>query len=256
MNLAGKVALVTGGARRLGRAIALELAARGASIVLHYGRSRDEAEATTAEIRARGVEAWPLSADLARPQEIAALFAQVEAGAGRLDVLVNSAATFERKPLADIGAEEWDAVMAVNLRAPFLTTRHAAALMAASPRPPGEPAAIVNLVDLSALHPWPGYALHGAAKAGLAHLTRAAARELAPGVRVNAIAPGAILPAPGVGEDSLEWRHLGERLPLGYTGHPEQIARTVVFLAENDFITGAILPVDGGESLLGAGHRS
>ncbi|HEX4953639.1 MAG TPA: SDR family oxidoreductase [Thermoanaerobaculia bacterium] len=256
MNLAGKVALVTGGARRLGRAIALELATSGASIALHYGRSTLEAEATAAEIRARGVEVWPLPADLARPEQIASLFAAVEARAGRLDVLVNSAACFEKKPLVEISAEEWDAVMAVNLRAPFLTTRHAASLMTASPRPEGAPGAIVNLVDLAALHPWPGYAHHGVAKAGLAHLTRVAARELAPGVRVNAVAPGAILPAPGVTADSAEWRRLGERLPLGRTGHPGEIARTVVFLAENDFITGAILPVDGGESLLGAGHRS
>ncbi len=255
MDLAGKVALVTGAGRRIGRAIALALGRRGVGVVVHYKSSRDEAEEAAAEIRRLGAEAWTLAADLARPGEIAALLTAVADACGRLDILVNSAASFEARPFLEIGAEDWDRVMAVNLRAPFLCLRHAASLMGASPRPVGEPALGVNLADLSGVHPWRGYAHHGVSKAALLHLTRVAARELAPGVRVNAVVPGAILPPPGMDPDGPDWRGRGAKLPLGRTGEPADVARAVLFLAENDYLTGAVLPVDGGEHLLGpVGH--
>ena len=219
------------------------------------GSSGDEAAATADEIRALGVAAFPIAADLADPGEIEGLVAAAFDQAGRLDVLVASAATFERRPFEEIGAEDWDRVHAVNLRAPFLLLRAAAPRLRASRREGGAPAAVVNVLDLSSRLPWRGYAHHGAAKAGLAHLTRIAARELAPAIRVNAVAPGAILPPPGMEASDEAWRATAERLPLGRTGDPREVGGAVAFLAETDFVTGEVLVIDGGESLIGAGHR-
>lgn len=255
MELQGKVALVTGASRRVGKAIALALAGEGAGIVLHYGSSARTAEETAAEIRALGVPVWLIQADLSRPAEIQALFVRVAGEAGRLDLLVNSAASFERKPFDEITADDWDRVLALNLRAPFLCIQAAARLMGRSPRPAGESALVVNLVDLSGLLAWREHAHHGVSKAGLAHLTRLAARELAPAVRVNAVLPGAVLPPPGIDEESDAWRRTWQRLPLARPGSPELVGRAVVFLAQAEFITGAVLPVEGGESLLGAAHH-
>jgi pteridine reductase len=255
MDLAGKVALVTGGGRRLGKAIALALARAGAAVVVHYGSSTAAAEGVAEEIRGLGVAAWTVGADLADPGAIDGLFARVAAEAGRLDVLVNSAATFERRPFDEITVADWERVLAVNLRAPFLCLQRAARLMRSSPRADEAPALVVNLVDLSGTLAWRGQAHHAVSKAGLAHLTRVAARELAPAVRVNAVQPGAILPPPGVAADSPAWRETWERLPLARPGRPELVGDAVVFLAGNDFITGSILPVEGGESLLGAAHH-
>lgn len=256
MKLQEKVALVTGAGHRIGRAIALALAGEGASVVVHYGTSREGAEQTAGAICGLGPNAWTLSADLRRPDACNGLVEEVGRLAGRLDVLVNSAASFERRPFDEIDADAWDEVQAVNLRAPFLLTREAARVMRRSSRAAGETAAVINLSDLSAVYPWPGFAHHGVSKAGLLHLTRTAARELAPDVRVNAVIPGAILPPPGVDADSDEWRATAERLPLARVGDPELIGRTVCFLAGTEFITGVAVPVDGGEHLIGAGDRS
>lgn len=249
MNLQDKVALVTGSAKRVGRAIALELARQGAGVIVHYGRSQEEAEDTAEEIRAFGVPAWLAQADLRRPEDIDDLFDRLRNDVPRLDVLVNSAASFESKPFSDITAEDWDTVLAVNLRAPFLLTQGAAAWMRDSPRPEDESGLVVNLADLAGVQAWCGFAHHGVSKAGLLHLTRLAARELAPAVRVNAIVPGAILPPPGTDEDSDHWRESRERVPLRRTGSPVLVARTVVYFAENDFVTGAVVHLDGGERL-------
>ena len=253
MRLSRRAALVTGGAQRLGRAIALALAGEGASIALHYGTSAGAARQTAAEIAALGVEVETFQADLADPSHIAGLIDAVAARFGRLDVLVNSAASFRKQTFGDISADDWDRVMAVNLRAPFLLSQAAARLMRSGER--DAPALIANIADLSGIHPWAGYAHHAVSKAGLIHLTKIAARELAPEIRVNAVVPGPVLPPPGVDEASPEWQQIAGRTPLGRTGEPDDIARAVVFLAQSDFITGAILPVDGGEGLLGPiGH--
>jgi pteridine reductase len=166
---------------------------------------------------------------------------------------VNSAASFENAPFDEITGEAWDAVMAVNLRAPFLCSQAAARLMRASSGA-GVPGLIVNVSDISGLTPWRGYAHHGVSKAALLHLTRVAARELGPHVRVNAVVPGPILPPPGEEEGSEAWRRRGERLPLRRTGRPQDIGEAVVFLARNDFITGETIVIDGGERLLAGGR--
>lgn len=244
MELTGKTALVTGAAHRIGKAIALELASRGASIVVHYGGSEAEAEATAIEIESRGVSAWPVQADLRSPEQIDGLFAKVHELTSDLAVLVNSAASFESAPFSQIDGSNWDEVMALNLRAPFLCSQRAASAMSLTGG-----GAIVNIADLSAFRPWKGFAHHGTSKAALIHLTLASARELAPEVRVNCVVPGAILPPPGVSESSDSWRRRGESIPLGRTGSTAEIAKAVAFLACHEFITGAVLPVDGGEHL-------
>ncbi|MBI5960795.1 MAG: SDR family oxidoreductase [Chloroflexi bacterium] len=251
MNLSGKVALVTGGAHRVGKAITLALAQQGAQIVLHYGTSAQAAQDTAQEIEALGGRAVPIQADLRDPAQIERLFQAAAKAFGRLDVLVNSAANFKRQRLDAAQVSDWADVMQANLRAPFFCTQQAARLMRQTDRPADQPAAIINIADLSGIQAWPGYALHGLSKAGLIHLTKTSAVELAPDIRVNAIAPGAILPPQGTDENSAFWQNIRQRVPLRRTGHPDLIGQTVVFLAQNDYITGALIPVDGGEHLVG-----
>ncbi len=253
--LAGRAALVTGAARRIGRAIALGLAADGADVVVHYGTAHAAAAATARDAAAHGVQAAAVAADLADPAAIDALVADAAERFGRLDVVVNSASTFDRQPLGAITAADWDRALDVNLRAPFLLCQAAAPHLAAAPRRDGETALVVNLADLSGVHPWREHVQHGVSKAGLIHLTRILARELAPAVRVNAIVPGAILPPSGadVGDD---WGALTRaRVPLGRVGDVDDVVRTVRYFAQSPFVTGAIVAVDGGEGLRGPiGH--
>ena len=255
MNLDGAISLVTGASRRLGKQIAIALARRGSRVAVHYRSDRHKAESTAGELRELGVEAEALAADLSRPAEVDRLFAALDRRFGGLDVLVNSAASFERGAFEEIAAADWDGVLEVNLRAPFLCLQRAAALMRRRPRPAGSPAAAVNVADLSGLLAWSQQAHHGASKAALIHLSRLAARDLAPDVRVNTVVPGAILPPPGMDETDPAWRETIGRLPLRRAGEPGEVGEAVVFLAANDFVTGATLVIDGGESLLGAGHH-
>lgn len=244
MEVTGKKALVTGAARRVGKAIALALAREGASIVVHYGRSEAAAEETAGEIRAMGVDAWAIQADLASPAEIESMFQQVRTEVGDLHILVNSAASFQKTAFDKIDSQEWDDVLAVNLRAPFLCTQKAAGMMEKA----GE-GAIVNISDLMGVKPWKKFAHHGTSKAGLIHLTRQSAVELGPRIRVNCVVPGAILPPPGMTESDPIWTELAERVPLARTGDPSDVAKAVLFFIANDFVTGAVLPVDGGDHL-------
>lgn len=253
--LAGRAALVTGAARRVGRAIALGLAEDGADVVVHYGTSRDAAEATARDAAALGVRAVAVAADLADPDAIDALMAAAVEALGRLDVLVNSASRFDRQAVGSITAADWDRSLDVNLRAPFLCAQAAAPHLAAAPRPAGETALVVNMADLSGVHPWREHVQHGVSKAGLIHLTRILARELAPAVRVNAVVPGAILPPAGADADD-EWGRLTrQRVPLARVGDVADVVRTVRYFAQSPFVTGAVVEVDGGEGLRGPiGH--
>ncbi|MBN1122765.1 MAG: SDR family oxidoreductase [Anaerolineae bacterium] len=249
MKLDGKVALVTGSAKRVGRGIALALAEEGASIVVHYGGSREAATQTVSEIETLGVEAFSLSADLADPDQIAALFAAIDERFGRLDILVNSAASFVKQPFDSITVEDWDQVMKVNLRAPFLCSQYAARMMITSERE--SPALVVNIADLSGVNPWIDFVQHGVSKAGLRHLTAILARELAPDVRVNTLTLGPILPSPHTDPEGPVWKRIVERLPMKRSGSVEEVGQAVVALAQNDFVTGAELAIDGGEHLIG-----
>lgn len=242
MQLAGKVALVTGGAIRVGKAISLELARAGADVVVNYHSSAGPADETVAEIAALGRRAIAVQADVSRGEQVAALVEAAVAELGRLDVLVNSASIWRRTPWAELDEAEWDRQIAVDLKGPFLCARAAAPHLAAH----GD-GAIVNITDLSAFSPFPNFLPHSVAKTGLVSLTYALALELAPAVRVNAIAPGPVLPSPGATEQQMAAS--ARRTLLGRWGNPADVAGAVRYLVEAEYVTGVVLPVDGGEHL-------
>lgn len=243
MEIKGKVALVTGCARRVGRVIGRALAGAGADIIVHHHASEIEASEAVTEFRGYGVRSEAVQADLTRPSQIEDLFGRVDALWGRLDLLVNSAAVFERATLEEITPEAWDRVIALNLRAPFLCSKAAVPLMG----PTG--GSIINIADVAAFQPWPGYIHYCASKAGLVMLTRGLARALAPRIRVNAIAPGPVLPPPGTSGHEVE--NMADLTVLRRIGAPEDVAGAVLYLAESDFVTGSTLVVDGGTMLRG-----
>ena len=235
---AGRVALVTGGAVRVGRAITLALADAGFDVVVGYHGSAPAAREVVAEVEGMERRARAFRADLSTSAGTRALAEAATATWGRLDLLVNNASTFFATPFEEVGEEEWDQVMAVNLKAPFLLIQATAAALAA------RRGNVVNIVDLSALRPWARYPHHSVSKAALAHLTRVAARSLAPRVRVNAIAPGSVLPEEDATPETV--RTAAARIPLRYWGSPDDVARAVLFLDRSPFITGEVLVVDGG----------
>jgi len=236
--LPNKTALVTGGAHRVGKAIALELAQAGANLCIHYNASEKAAQETAAEIETLGVRAWALKADLSQPTEIEALFAGVSAACGSLDVLVNSASIMETGDARTLPLEAWNRSLAINLTAPFLCAQHAARLM-------GNGGVIINITDGSALRPWANYPAHSVSKAGLAQLTQVLAKALAPNIRVNAVSPGPVMKPPHWEES--RWERVAQGTLLKRAGSGYDVARAVRFLIENDFITGETLVVDGGE---------
>ena len=243
MELQGKVALVTGGAVRLGRAMAEALAAEGMRLVVHYNTSRAPADELAARIRAGGGEAVTIGADLARGDEVERLAREAEAAFGGIDVLVNSASVFPPAALEETDEALWDHTLAVNLKAPFFLIRHLAPTLRA------RGGVVVNMADLAGLQAWARYAAHGISKAGVAHLTRAAARALAPEVRVVGIAPGAVLPPDDM--DDAELERLARGTALERLGSPDDVVQALLYLLRADFVTGEILVVDGGRRLRG-----
>lgn len=239
--LAGRVALVTGAGRRVGRAIAVALAARGMRIAVHHHASREEADQLVQELKAAGGEGWAVTADLRDAAEAERLVRDTAAHFGALDVLVNSAASMVRTPVADVTVEQWDEIMALNLRAPFFCARAAARVMGT------RGGSIVNIADLAGLEAWPAYVPHGISKAGVIHMTTELALALAPHIRVNAIAPGAVmLPASWSAADA---EHLAKTTPLGRIGNANDVARAVLYLLEAEYVTGDTLIVDGGRHI-------
>lgn len=238
MELAGRSALVTGAGRRLGRAIAVALGARGMRVVVHYHGSEAGARETADAIAAAGGSAALAQADLRDPAAAARLVDAAVAASGALDVLVNSAAEMVRTPLGDVTAAQWDGLFALNLRAPFLLSQ------AAAPHLRRARGAIVNIADIAADETWPGYIPYSLTKSGLVHLTRSLARVLAPDVRVNAIAPGAVqLPDDW---DEAAAARLVSTTPLRRLGTPDDVTRAVLYLLDADYVTGQTLAVDGG----------
>ncbi len=249
MDLHGKVALVTGGAIRVGRAIGLALADAGADLVLNYSRSADAAAGTVAEVQARGRQALAYQADVSQSAQVDAMLEETIAHFGRLDVLVNSASLWLRTPWRDLTEDAWDRLVEVDLKGAFLCARAAAPHLAEH----GD-GAIVNIVDLSAFVPFPNFLPHSVAKAGLLNLTYALAMELAPAVRVNAVAPGPVLPPPDYGPAQLD--AVARRTLLGRWGSPADVAGAVLFLVQAGYVTGIVVPVDGGERLRGGKRAS
>jgi pteridine reductase len=244
MELGGKTALVTGAARRIGAAIARRLHADGASVVLHYRGAEAEAAALEAELNAaRAGSAAKVKADLLAPVAPKVLVDCALERFGRLDLLVNNASTFYPTAIGSIEAAQWEELIGSNLRAPLFIAQAAAAELAK------RGGAIVNIADIHAERPLKGYAVYSIAKAGLVALTRALALELGPDVRVNAVAPGAIV-WPDDGQfPPPERGRIVATTPLARLGKPEEIARAVHFLATAPFVTGQVLAVDGGRSV-------
>lgn len=243
-SLAGKSALVTGGARRVGAAIVRRLHAAGASVLIHYRDSEADATRLEAELNARRPKsALRVKADLLAPIAPHALVAAASDAFGRLDVLVNNASSFFPVALGAIESSHWEELVGSNLRAPLFIAQ------AAAPELARRDGAIVNIVDIHAERPLKGYPLYSVAKGGLAALTRSLALELAPKVRVNGVAPGAIAwPEDGQFAPG-ERERIVATTPLGRTGTPEDIAQAVHFLACAPFVTGQIIAVDGGRSI-------
>jgi pteridine reductase len=243
-SLQGKTALVTGGARRVGAAIARRLHAAGANVVLHYRGSEADAVKLESELNtARVKSATRVKADLLAASAPRALVSAVLERFGGLDLLVNNASSFFPTGIGAIEASHWEELVGSNLRAPLFIAQEAAPHLAKGQ------GAIVNIVDIHAERPLKGYPLYSIAKAGLAALTRSLAIELAPAVRVNGVAPGAIAwPEDGQFPDAERSRVVAST-PLGRVGSPEDIAQAVHFLACAPFVTGQILAVDGGRSI-------
>ena len=239
MDLRGRVALVTGAGRRLGRAMARALAGRGMTVAIHHHASAGGAAEVRDQIVSAGGKAACFGADLSDAAAAAELPRRVAAELGGLDVLVNSAAVMRRLSFEDTTPAQYDAVLDLNLRSVFFCTQGAApALRAARGK-------VVNMADLSGLEPWPGFAAHSVSKAGVVMLTRVLARALAPEVTVNAIAPGTVLVPEEY--DAEERDRLARTTPLRRLGTPEDAIAALLYLLEGgDFVTGEVLVVDGG----------
>jgi NAD(P)-dependent dehydrogenase (short-subunit alcohol dehydrogenase family) len=247
MRFENKVVFVTGSARRVGRAIALAFAEQGANLVIHHASpsSADDAQSAADEARQMGRDALVISGNQASSDDVEAMFRQVRDHYGRLDIMINSAAIFKRNNLLDISESEWDTVIDINLKGPFLLTQHAARLMKDQ-----DSGVIINISDNSGLNAWASRPHHSISKAGVIMLTQVAALSLAEyGIRVNCVVPGPVL-VPADADDSV-LDEIADALPIGHIGNPRNIADACMFLAENDFTTGSILRIDGGEGLAG-----
>jgi pteridine reductase len=237
-SLAGRVALVTGAGRRVGRAIAVALGAQGMRVVVHYNESVRGAQETVALVEDAGGVAAVARADLTSTEACEQLIDDVVLEHGELHTLVNSAAVMQRTPVGMVEAAAWDAMFAVNVRAPFfLSQRAAQALRRAG-------GSIVNIADLAAFETWTGYVPHGMTKAAVVQMTRAMAHALAPEIRVNAIAPGVVLLPEDFNEERAE--HLRQTTPLERFGTPEDVAQAVLYLLHAEYVTGEVIRVDGG----------
>ena len=239
LPLEGRVALVTGGAKRIGRSIVEKLSAEGADVVINYASSKAEAESLAADVRKLGRRALPIAANVAVKQEVQQMFQKIEGEFSRLDILVNNAGIFFAADFLDLTEEQWDAIMSTNLKAQFLCAQAAAPLLKRSGH-----GRIINISSLGGMLPWPKFTHYCVSKAGVIMLTKCLARALAPEILVNSVAPGTIqFPGEGPDEDYMR------RAPLHRTGNGSELADAVFFFATTEFVTGQILAVDGGRSL-------
>jgi NAD(P)-dependent dehydrogenase (short-subunit alcohol dehydrogenase family) len=238
--LEGQVALVTGAAKRIGRSIALRLAAEGADVVVNYATSKAEAEELVREIQGSGRRAIAVEANVSRRADVHKLFAAAEKEFGRLDILVNNAGMFFAAKFEELTEEQWDRIMNANLKSQFLCAQAAAPIMKRQGR-----GRIINLSSLGGILPWPAYTHYCVSKAGSIMLTRCLARALGPEILVNSVAPGTIqFPGELLDEEYIR------RVPLHRTGTGDDIAGAVAYLATADSVTGQTIVVDGGRSLV------
>ncbi|AKE51395.1 SDR family oxidoreductase [Kangiella geojedonensis] len=234
-----RTALITGGAIRVGKAIALALAEQGYDIAIHYNRSSHEAVQTAEEVKKFGVNAKLYQANLSEPEQCRELIERVFKE-NDLSVLVNSAAVFPETDSVMEGLAEWDSVMNLNLRAPLELSK---AFVDNTPLS----GHIINILDARINRPSGDHLVYRLSKSGLWHLTEALAQDLAPNIQVNGLALGAIMPPPGASQDHFE--RMAEKIPLARTGSPKAVGEAVAFLVGQEFVTGVVLPIDGGEFL-------
>jgi pteridine reductase len=240
-GLSGRVALVTGAAKRLGRHVALRLAQEGVDVAVHYGKSAAEANDLVREIERLGLRSAAFRAELANIAEINQLVADAVAFFGRMDILINSAANFIETKFPETTEATWDASLDTNLKAPFFCCQVAAPHLARSGH-----GVIINFADVGGLLGWREFVPHSISKAGIVMMTRVLAKELAPNIRVNAIAPGTItMPGDPPGWEALYIR----QAPMRRSGRPEELADAVMYLIRAEFVTGHVLVLDGGRSL-------
>jgi NAD(P)-dependent dehydrogenase (short-subunit alcohol dehydrogenase family) len=245
VNPKGKTALVTGGAHRVGKAITLALARAGANMVINYNTSTQAAQATTAEVRGLGVEALAVQANIADWRQVEAMAAAAKERFGGIDILVNSASLWQATPFPTDDVTNWHRVTDVLLHGSFYCANAVAPLMLEN-----GVGAIVNIVDLSAWEPWPNFSAHSVGKAALLALSRQLALELAPTVRVNAVAPGPVLPPRDFDEERIA--RTADKTLLNRWGRPDDVAEAVLYFVKADYVTGEVIAVDGGERF---GHR-
>lgn len=243
MELHGRTALVTGAARRVGRAIALSMADRGADVVIHYKSSASEAGETVKAVERLGRRASAIQADLADPDQVETLADRAVKAFGKIDVLVNSAAIFRRTPFEQLTVQDWEQFLRVNLTGPFLLARRLGLQM----RQHGA-GKIINIADVAGMKPWADFLPYSVSKGMVITMTQGLAKALAPEVQVNAVVPGTVLLAEEYSEKERE--SIVRGTPLKRIGDPADIAQTVLFLIEgSDFITGQVVVVDGGRSI-------
>lgn len=245
MDIKNKVALVTGGAHRVGKAITLMLARAGANVVINYHTSATQAEATAEEVRALGAKPLVIQANIADYSQVKAMAGQVKIWFEGVDILVNSADRWEKSPFPSEDIGPWERIISTGVNGPYYVTNAFAPMMLE--RGGG---AIVNIVDLSAWEAWPNFTAHAVAKSALLALTRQSALELGPTIRVNAVAPGPVLPPSDYSPAQIE--NVAARTLLNRWGSAEDVAQAVKFLIEADYISGETIRVDGGEHY---GHR-
>ena len=234
---------MTGGAKRVGKEIALALARKGVHLLLHYHTSESEAKKTTEEIKSLGARCQLLRADLAKTGDLMTMVQEATRREKSVDVLINSASLFYKTPFKTVQESDWDKLVDTNLKGPFILSKEIGNKMAEGPG-----GKIINIADWSGIRPYKDYAPYCASKGGLITLTKSLARDLAPKVQANAIAPGPVLLPPDFTEE--EKQAVIRKTVLGRIGDPSDIASAVIFLLENDFINGTTLVVDGGRSLV------
>lgn len=242
MKINDSVVLITGAATRVGRYVARHLAERGAGIAFSYYLEDEPWEEAKAEFEAYGRSSFARQVEIRDREQVVNLIHGTVQALGRLDVLINSASVWLKSPMMEISEADWDLAMEVNVKGPFMCSQAAAKVMQEQGA-----GVIINITDISAFQVWEGYAHHAASKAALVSLTKYMAMELAPTIRVNAIAPGTVMLPEGASDAKRAWAV--SKSVLGRIGSPEDVARMAEFLIENDFITGSVHFVDGGRAL-------
>lgn len=243
MQIKGKTAIVTGGAIRIGKAIALALARKGAHVIITYNSSKRAAQETLNQIKSFGVEAMAIKTDVSKINQVKKLVRKAVKTYGFIDILVNNAAIFYKTPFEDILEKDWDSHIDINLKGTFNCSHQVGLQMLKQ-----KGGKIINIADWAGLRPYKNYLPYCISKAGVICLTQGLARTLAPNVQVNAVAPGPVLLPPDF--DEKEKHQIVEGTPLRKIGSPEDVANTVLFLIEgSDFITGSVYHVDGGRSI-------